>query len=881
VKKSIRISVLFLFLLALSKVGATHLRAGEMTAEYVSGYTWRFYLTVYTNIEAVRQSNDQLDLEYAYISVNGVLVDSIKRNSRKIVGNFNETYQNDFIFNYTFPGPRVYVVSFQEANRNNKIKNIAGGASDPYPFYIETYILVSTFSSGSNNTPKLYVPPLDRAAVNKTFSHNAGAFDIDGDSLSYKLIVPKQSSSIDVPQYYFMEDLSLNPVTGDLIWDKPKEEGLYNIAFLIEEWRNGVRIGYVLRDMQIQVEKTENNPPIVSIPNDTCIAANTKFIALIKATDPDGDQIILNGFGGLFQLGSFNAATFDLQQPNPSLAPVSGSFEWQTNCSLIRDEPYQVVFKAEDLPPNNVSLADLKTLRLKVLAPSIKNVQATSQPSSILLTWDTFACSQSRQGNIEVFRRRCDSLNYKPDPCDIEGPVSKGFEKIATVGLNANSFVDQNLKQGNSYCYFLRANLTGSNGGKGIWSEQSCAIPNQEAPIITKVSVLKTDSVNGQIEVNWQLPPSEINTQDTLQYTIKRGKGMSPSLFEIIKIINATNKGVFVDSMINSYDAYTYRIEFVLPDGGGVRTSNSASTVDLKVISGSAKALLQWNYNVPWDNEDREQILYKRTINDSVLKPFALVASSNNFTDEGLSIDDTVCYVVETVGRYCLKDLPAEIRNRSQEICIVPVDSTAPCPPFLVLDPLDCVPVELGQNQLNWIPDQSISCNTDILSYTLYFSPQLDSDFEILIQLSDTLYIHKDDFSLAGCYRVAAINRFGIESMPSNTVCTDICVNYQTPNLITPNGDGANDFFRPLQEPLNVEKVEFSVYNRWGAKLYDFSGDPIIQWDGRDLNGRMLVDGVYYYSVTVHYKRRLNPSDSHKEINDWLQIAGSRERPRE
>lgn len=876
--KHIGISLLFVLLFACSDAWATHLRAGEMTAEYVSGFTWRFSLTVYTNIEAITQSQNQLDLLYANILVNGVSVDSVKRKSREVVGNFDDTYKNDFVFTYTFPGPRVYVVSFREENRNNYIKNIAGGISDPYPFYIETYILVSSFSSAANNTPKLNVQPLDKAAVNKVFRHNAGAFDLDGDSLSYKLIVPKQSSTLDVPQYFYMEGLSLNPINGDLVWDKPKEEGLYNIAFLIEEWRNGVRIGYVLRDMQIQVEKTDNNPPVVFIPNDTCIEANSNFSANIRATDPDGDQLILNSYSGLFSLGTFNSAIFTLQQPNPSNQPVFGIFNWQTNCSLIREEPYQVIFKAEDLPPNDVSLADLKTLRLKVVAPSVKNVLAVSQTNSILLTWDAFSCN-SRQGNIEIYRKKCDSLTYKPASCDPDGPLSLGLEKVGTVGLNATTFVDPNLNQGNFYCYFLRANLSGSQGGTGIWSEQTCAVPNQKAPVITRVSVLETDSAEGKIEINWQLPGSDDTSQDLYNFTIKRGIGINPANFEILKTISEPNQTSFIDSLVNTYTAYSYRIELV-SNVGDLLVSNSASTVVLKVTPGSGKAILDWSYNVPWENGDNSHIIYKRNLQDSIFIQYASIAPEEDkgrFTDEGLNLDDTVCYVVETVGGYCLDDLPNEIRNRSQEICIVPVDSSAPCPPFLVLESLECSQVELGQNLLNWIPDKSSSCNKDIESFKLYFAPQIEADFEILSQLPDTTFIHRDDISLAGCYQVTSINRFGIESQPSNTVCTDICVSYQTPNLITPNGDGANDFFRPIKDPLNVEKVTFEVFNRWGARLYNFEGDPLIQWDGSDLSGSRLVDGVYYYQVTVHYKRRLNPSDNTSQIKDWLQIAGSRE----
>ena len=62
------------------------------------------------------------------------------------------------------------------------------------------------------------------------------------------------------------------------------------------------------------------------------------------------------------------------------------------------------------------------------------------------------------------------------------------------------------------------------------------------------------------------------------------------------------------------------------------------------------------------------------------------------------------------------------------------------------------------------------------------------------------------------------------------------------PNVITPNGDGKNDYF--VIE--NIEKFKSSnlvIYNRWGKKVYEQSNYQN-DWDGDNLS-----DGVYYYVV--------------------------------
>lgn len=869
----------------LHELEATHIRAGNMTAEFVSGYTWRFYLTVYTNIEAINSSNNQLDLLYADIYVNGVKIDSVRRASRSVVGDFAETYKNDFVFNYTFAGPKVYVVSFIEENRNNGIRNIAGGMSDPYPFYIETYVLVSPLSANANNTPVLYVPPLDKASVDEVFIHNAGAFDFDGDSLSYKLVVPKQSATLDVPQYQFMDGLSLDPVTGDLVWDSPREEGLYNIAFLIEEWRNGIRIGYVLRDMQIAVEKTENKPPVLQIPDDTCVIATAELKGFVSATDPDRDRINLRTYSGVYELGA-SSAVFTLQTPNPQISPAEGMFSWQTNCALIRKAPYQIVFKAEDLPPNKKQLFDLKTWNVRLLAPSIDNLSAKGGTKAVQLSWKQYACSSSGDGVIEIYRKQCDSIDFSIAQCDRMNPQSYGFIKIAQVRLDHTAYTDDDqgrgLAQGNYYCYVLKVQITGNKGGESAFSEQVCASPDDQAPVPIRISVTKSDSLNGKISLGW-IPPINLDTTvyaPPYSYRISRGEDINSNYLTEIARLHRLNDTTYVDSTVNSHKSWIYSIALYSRENK-VAESAKVSTIDFNVIPGSGSAGISWQQNTPWKQNGFAYTLYKKRIGDS---EYTLLAKQdeNSYTDLHLDRKDTLCYYVEATGEYCLDTLKnILISNRSAEKCIVPVDSSAPCPPQLFIEPLDCIPVDQGYNALSWIPNLEEPCNPDIAYYNLYFSPRIEQETSRMLSLNELSFTHYDSVSLAGCYEVTAVSPYHIESERSNKVCTDICVYYALPNLFTPNGDGANDLFRPLRETLNASSVLFTVYNRWGGELYRYEGDPYIFWDGRNGSGEQLNDGVYFYSARVTFRRRLNPDDDTIDLKGWIQLisrfSGSQE----
>ena len=65
------------------------------------------------------------------------------------------------------------------------------------------------------------------------------------------------------------------------------------------------------------------------------------------------------------------------------------------------------------------------------------------------------------------------------------------------------------------------------------------------------------------------------------------------------------------------------------------------------------------------------------------------------------------------------------------------------------------------------------------------------------------------------------------------------------PNIITPNGDGVNDFFL-VNEQLLYAPVHLVVFNRWGGKVFEDT-DYENKWDGDNFGGNPLSNGTYYY----------------------------------
>lgn len=63
-------------------------------------------------------------------------------------------------------------------------------------------------------------------------------------------------------------------------------------------------------------------------------------------------------------------------------------------------------------------------------------------------------------------------------------------------------------------------------------------------------------------------------------------------------------------------------------------------------------------------------------------------------------------------------------------------------------------------------------------------------------------------------------------------------------NVITPNGDGVNDYIEFPGDGIRV--FEFNVFTRTGTQVFHSSSKRIF-WDGTSSAGIDLKEGVYYY----------------------------------
>ncbi len=899
---------------------ATHIRAGEIRAELVScnTYLYRFTVILYTDTDGIEAGNGTLD----YGDGDRVLLQVSDFDTKEDLGNKIERVT--FVYDHAYPGPGVYTISFLEQNRNPGILNIANSVNTP--FYIETQIVIDP-GIDCNTSAILEIPPVDRACTNSTFLHNPGAFDPDGDSLSYRIVINKMERDTQVAGYRFPNDPvfagtrqdSNAPAIfeigqdGTLVWDSPGRAGEYNMAFIVEEWRelspgNYFRMGYVTRDMQVIVEECDNEKPEIELPPDTCIVAGSLLLDTLRATDPDGHPVMLEVFSEIFSYVQ-SPASFTPDPPVFQANPAEMAVRWQTICNHVRQRPYQVNVKATDRPSTGPALVNFGVWNIQVVGPPPELLSAdVSSSRNIELSWEPYQCQNAE--TMQVWRR-VGSYDFTPANCETGMPSYAGYELIAEIPVGETSFLDTNdgkgLAFGAEYCYRLVAIFPEPEGGESIVSEEVCAEIMAEAPVITNVSIEETSRTSGSIWIRWTSPfdIDESLFPPPYRYEIVRAEGLEGGNGTVV---GSTTDTIFTDTGLNTQDlAYNYRIYLYDRDDNFVDSSAVASSVRLEITPLVGALELNWEAEVPWSNTTLEypwHYIYRNRVGEDetefvLIDSVDVTAGGFIYLDEGsldgepLSDQLEYCYFVVTQGSYGNPKILEPLINFSQKACATPNDTVPPCKPLEVNitninGPESCEEFLAGRscdfrdyyNELSWEADITGDCEDDVRQYEIYYSRTgEEGTYELLDVTNRTFYQHRDIASFAGCYRLAVVDRSGNRSELSDPICNDNCPQYVLPNVFTPNGDGINETFRALNDlpdcPRFVESVEFRVYNRWGTLVFDSEENAetsiLINWNGRTNDGVLLTTGVYYYVADVRFTS-LNPVSKVVQYKGWIHL---------
>ena len=474
---------------------ATHQRAAEITYIWLGGNAYEFTLTTYNVPNAAWDQRDSL-----YVKWGDGAEENIPRINWQNLGDDCVVNHYKAIHNYSTSG--TYTISMEDANRNYGVVNVPNSVM--VPMHIETELVINPFL-GYNNSVQLLNAPVDKGCVGKLYLHNPSAYDPDGDSLSYRLVTCKGQDGMEIGGYTFpqaSQSFEIDPVTGELRWENPVLQGEYNVAIMVEEWRHGVKIGSVVRDMQILISHCDNDLPQIQCDEQYCLVAGEQLDFIISASDPNGDNVTLTASGAPFEVAVSPAVL------NPESAfgmQPQMEFLWNTTFAHIRNTPYQVVIHAKD-DGSPVSLTNIKTVIINVMAPKVQNLTAEVVGHDARLSWTTYPCANA---TALLVYRKAGCNGYVPDEC--ETGIREGYQLIATLNdISSTSFTDQNLSQGVEYEYRIVAQFP--DGAKSIVSDAACVTLKNDSPLMTHVSNDSIDLVSGQVVTRW-VKPKEIDGQ--------------------------------------------------------------------------------------------------------------------------------------------------------------------------------------------------------------------------------------------------------------------------------------------------------------------------------------------------------------------------------
>ncbi len=214
---------------------------------------------------------------------------------------------------------------------------------DLYGVYVETFL--NNIAAPADNSPLFTAPSYSRFCVGNPFTFSQFATDADGDSLVFLLGHP-QDAGFSCPQtpdtlefapgYSESQPIissvpvTINPVNGDIFFI-PSQPQVAIICVIVEEYRNGVKIGSIKRDIQIKVV-ANCNPVIPAFP-DPIIGGTINGSALPGAhlQVNCNDRTIILPLDTTYQIQCGSAVPSDFRTlapygiPNPivSVAPVN------------------------------------------------------------------------------------------------------------------------------------------------------------------------------------------------------------------------------------------------------------------------------------------------------------------------------------------------------------------------------------------------------------------------------------------------------------------------------------------------------------------------------------------------------------------------------
>jgi gliding motility-associated-like protein len=278
-----------LFSICFFEAVATHIVGGELNYRYLGNNIYEVSLTVYRDCYNGQAPFDNpasigaFDQNGMLISDNLVYINDQQQfpniiNTPCLTAPTNVCYEvAHYVYTTVLPPiPGGYLLAYQRCCRNSSIVNLANVQSTGATY---TAMIPDTSLTTINSNPVFNNWPPTFICKDAPFTFDHSAYDDDGDSLVYEITMPLEGADPGnprpqppnnppyapvtyLPPYSISNvfggvPLQINSTTG-LLTATPMQIGQFVYGVKVLEYRNGVYIGYTMRDFQVNVVPCPN-----------------------------------------------------------------------------------------------------------------------------------------------------------------------------------------------------------------------------------------------------------------------------------------------------------------------------------------------------------------------------------------------------------------------------------------------------------------------------------------------------------------------------------------------------------------------------------------------------------------------------------------------